>query len=56
MERDASKTKKENDAAAQNLPARVKGLKDDSVSGIIGWFSISVSFTFVFVDHSNVSL
>lgn len=55
MERDASKTKKENDAAAQNLPARLKGLKDNSVSGIIGWFS-SVSFTFVFVDHSNVSL
>ncbi|RWR81789.1 polygalacturonate 4-alpha-galacturonosyltransferase-like protein [Cinnamomum micranthum f. kanehirae] len=32
MERDASKTKKENDAAAQNLPARLKGLKDNSVS------------------------
>ncbi|XXG66059.1 hypothetical protein AAC387_Pa05g3610 [Persea americana] len=32
MERDASKTKKEHDATAQNLPARVKGLKDNSIS------------------------
>eukprot|EP00268_Persea_americana_P005117 TRINITY_DN1171_c0_g2_i2.p1 TRINITY_DN1171_c0_g2~~TRINITY_DN1171_c0_g2_i2.p1 ORF type:complete len:694 (+),score=131.25 TRINITY_DN1171_c0_g2_i2:258-2339(+) len=32
MERDASKTKKEHDATAQNLSARVKGLKDNSIS------------------------
>ena len=56
MERDASKTKKEHDATAQNLSARVKGLKDNSISGTIGWFSISVAFKFVFVDHSSVSL
>lgn len=55
MEREASKTKKENDPMALGLPARVKGLKENSVSGIIGWFSVCASFQVSIIKHSNVT-